>query len=191
MEIHIVDDFLPNPDEARDEILDVGKFEGIEVQGHFYNGVDLSVPLEVLPQLDEIHGREVDPVAAFWRLTKPGEKTPSPIHPDTIFARWAGVLYMTPTDEMGGTAFWKHKESGDHFFPPRKRLSRDQSYVDMIVRDGGDESKWDMTMLVKAQYNRFVTYPTHYYHSRYPFTSDNYGETNETARLIWVVFYDI
>lgn len=191
MEILIEDDFLPDAEQKRQEILEKGSFEGQEYEGAFYKGIDIGVPLDAVPPISTLHGREIKPKIAFWRLSKPGEDTPAPIHADSICARWAGLLYMSPSnDEMGGTAFWRHKETGHTEFPARRRLTRDQSYANMINEDSADESKWDMTLLVRSKFNRFVTYSTHLYHSRYPFYSENYGSDNESARLIWVIFYD-
>ena len=190
MELEIVDNFLIDPDEVRDTVLRDGDFRAQEYEGHTYSGIYTGTPLSVVEDIEDIHGRDIKPVMAFWRISYPGDDTPAPIHADSICARWAGLLYMTPTREVGGTAFWRHKESRDTEFPAVKRATRDQDYVDMINRDAADESAWDMTVLVRSKYNRFITYPTHYYHSRYPFYSENYGNTLETARLIWVVFYN-
>jgi len=130
---------------------------------------------------------------SFFRLSKPGEETPAAVHPDTAMDRdMACVLYLTPGG-TGGTAFWRHKETGlSSMRELKKRDEKDhEALVDLINKDSNDESKWDRRMLVDYKYNRFITYPTDYFHSRYPFQSEGFGDKNETARLIWVAFYNV
>ena len=193
MIIHIQDDFLPDAMRHREQALDEGTFEGEDYAGHFYPGVQAHHPLDVVDEIEEAVESKVEVNFAFWRLSKPGEDTPAPIHADSICSEWAGLLYMTPTEEMGGTAFWRYRATGDSELPPRVRRTDSQysrDYIDEINRHSADETQWDMTALVKAQFNRFVAYPTHYFHSRYPFYSENYGTSKEEARLIWVVFFN-
>lgn len=192
MDIHIQDNFLKDPDSIREKVLTEGEFKGQEYEGHFYKGVDLSCPLDVVDDIGDILGKDINPSFAFWRLSRPHEEIPAAVHADTVCARWAGILYMTPTEEMGGTAMWAHKELGDWQVPPRfmRGASGSKEYFERVNSDSNDEEKWDMRLLIRAKYNRFACYPTRYFHSRYPFNSENYGTTKDEARLIWVIFFN-
>lgn len=199
MNIHIQDNFLADAEAIRANILESCTFPGQDYEGHFYPGVDLGCqPENASDLIGDAVGQDVDIKGSFWRLAMRGDDTPGPIHADTICATNAGLLYFTPgpvdASYEDGTAFWRHRETDDQMMPlsiRRGSQAKSQAYCDRINVDNRDESKWDMTLLVKAQFNRFVSYPSHYYHSRYPFYAENYGTTKETARLIWVVFYDL
>jgi hypothetical protein len=45
-----------------------------------------------------------------------------------------------------------------------------------------------MTALLPMRFNRFLTYPTCFFHSRYPFEA--FGNAPENGRLVWVCFFD-
>ena len=59
----------------------------------------------------------------------------------------------------------------------------------MLHEDGMDDSKWEIETKVGMQFNRFITYPTRMFHSRYPNHID--AEKKEDGRLVWACFYDL
>jgi hypothetical protein len=48
---------------------------------------------------------------------------------------------------------------------------------------------WEQIALAPMQFNRFITYPTSYFHSRFP--HEAFGAGPADGRLIWVCFFDI
>lgn len=188
MILNIKDDFLTKEElkKTREEILK-SDFAGVDYEGHFYKGITVpEAPLfNAKEKLERMWNRKVTPKIEFFRLSKPQEESPSYVHADTICAKMASVLYLTDSD-VGGTAFWKHKETG------LQRLSPNPSekLIEKLLKDANDVEKWDMQAELKFKMNRFVTYPTNYFHSRWPFLSEGFGEDKESARLIYVCFYD-
>ena len=59
----------------------------------------------------------------------------------------------------------------------------------MMNREWKDLTYWQQYGMAGMKFNRFISYPTAMFHSRYPF--EGFGETPEEARLVWSVFYDI
>jgi len=164
-------------------------------QGHFFPGVDARLPLNVNRKIEDAVGTGIDVVLQFWRLSKPGDPSPTGVHADQSAGNTAGVLYMSPEpdDPMDGTAFWRHKDRGTDHVPPailQGSTSEQEEYYKQLNADTKDMSAWDMTALARSKFNRFITYPSHYFHSRYPIDPTNYGSTKDSARLTWVVFFN-
>ena len=180
MNIKVIDNFLPDFEAVKAQAM-AQDFEPKEYDGYPYEGIALDVQVD-----SELLG-DVAPRFAFWRIAKEGDPTPTPIHCDNSCDSMAGLLYMTdPVGDLDGTAFWRHRETDTHALPSHPRALTNHVLA-AARRDAADLSAWDMTMLVKAKANRFVTYPSHYWHSRYPI--DCTGYTAQDPRLIWVVFY--
>jgi len=59
----------------------------------------------------------------------------------------------------------------------------------MMNREWKDLTFWEQYHLVPMKFNRFATYPTCLFHSRWPFEA--FGKGPEDGRLIWVCFYDV
>lgn len=184
MYLHIEDDFLPNVKEVREQALKL-PFDGVDYQGHFYPGIDLPDDdlFDSKALIEKAIGKKIIRKMEFFRLSKPGEESPAYIHADEICASMASVLYLTDSD-VGGTAFWRHNKSG--MLALDNETDRTQ-----FIEDANNQSKWDQTLELKFKLNRFVTYPTNYFHSRWPFKSEGFGNAKKTARLIWVCFYDL
>ena len=109
------------------------------------------------------------------------------IHADIDCGAWAGVLYLnTPEQRFGGTAFWRHIETG---WDGMMNGSIAPDVARQIASDGKDDSMWELTTKVGMEFNRFITYPTWLFHSRYP----NHIEAPDVAsgRLVWCCFYDL
>jgi hypothetical protein len=63
------------------------------------------------------------------------------------------------------------------------------NYHQMMTREWKNLKPWTQTGFVPMQFNRFITYPTCFFHSRFPFEA--FGTGPEDGRLIWICFYDI
>ncbi len=196
MDIRVKDNVLEDPDTIRADALKLGTFEGVDFQDHFFPGVELKAQPSLEHEIEDLVGAPIHIDLQFWRMSRPGDESPTGVHADQACSSHAALLYLSPTVpvEMDGTAFWRHKELDDNCVPEyirRGSKAAQQEYYDRVNADTKNPDAWDMTMLVKSQYNRLVTYPSHYYHSRHPLDSTNNGTTLETARLVWVAFFNI
>jgi len=198
MYYHVCDEFLPDADEVRKKILSA-PFKGVEFQGHFYKGIEADRGLVPKELIERAIGQPVKVNYSFFRLSKPGEETPASVHADiTMGSSYAAVLYLTPEGD-GGTAFWRHLSTNTQGISAKvfravrngDDVSEHADYLNTLHKDSNDEEKWSMQSMLKFEYNRFVSYPANYFHSRYPFKSDSFGKSKSAARLIWVAFYDI
>ena len=104
------------------------------------------------------------------------------------------MLYLNlPEQCKGGTAFWKHKTRGIDRLPSKAELTAKGEDADAFYRTMEREWKelehWNCVKFVPMRWNKFVTYPTSYFHSRYPFEA--FGSGPQDGRLIWICFYDL
>lgn len=94
------------------------------------------------------------------------------IHAD-VNNTWAGVLYLTPDAPLsGGTALYRHKQTGDV-------IDKGELY------ESYDYTKWDVTDQVGNIYNRLVLYRGDLFHA----SVDYFGSDNQDGRLIQTFFF--
>lgn len=158
-------------------------FQDREHSGKIYTGVGLSNQ----PRLEDLIGKALGfPVEinlSLYRLGRPQDRTTNWIHADNGCGEYAGILYLNPDNQgVGGTAFWSHLKYGD-----RVPDYATQAIVDELTADSEDQSKWMMNGLVSMRFNRFISYPTRIFHSRYP--KEGWGESIEDSRIIWTCFF--
>lgn len=190
----IIDDFLENADALRRRALALtyprqqGMFPG-------RNSVE-RIPIEGMDQ--EISRRLCEPVAAMpppqahakCRLTMASDKGQAKVHVDA--AHWSGILYLSRDEDCrGGTEFFRHRATRtDHApytdsaaqakgFPSAKEMTR------IVLEDGLDDSKWELTMRVPMRFNRLVLFRPWLWHT----AGENFGDTPENARLVYLMFF--
>ena len=93
----------------------------------------------------------------------------------------AAVLYMSPREleDLHGTAFYEHDVYG-------KELPMDISDKEfnlLLTEDSEILEKWRLSSVVGYQQNRILSYPSNYFHSKFPNTSWKEG------REVYVIFY--
>jgi hypothetical protein len=188
----IADDFAPDFQAVRDGALSLD-YCPREYKGAMYNGIGLGFDPGLKEQIEDVMGCGIDPKLCFFRLGLEGDQTTTYIHADTICADWASVLYLNPPDACaGGTSFWRHKELEWDSMPEsvmQDGLLLDARLAEKLNREGNDERFWTRTDHVNMKSNRFITYPTKRFHSRFPY--DTWGSSKEQGRLIWVCFYNL
>jgi hypothetical protein len=193
-EITQFDDFAPDAKAVREAVVH-GPFT-IETgpDGGKYTGIS-QYPVPQWPKrIGALLGREIIPRLSCFRLNLAGELPHSWVHSDDICAKYASVLYLNrPEQCSGGTAFWEHVKLNIDRLPSRESLEAQDvdsgSFYKQMDRDWKDLHPWKQTKLVPMQWNRFITYPTCLFHSRYPFEA--FGKGPEDGRLIWICFYDV
>lgn len=187
------DDFAPDALEVRKAVIAGGFKDEQGPDGAIYTGISQYQVPHWFDRLSQLLGQSITPRLSAFRLNLKGELPHSWVHSDDICAKYASVLYLNlPEQCQGGTAFWSHDFYGDHLFSDEELLARGigwESYHKTMTREWKELKPWKQTEFVPMQFNRFITYPTKYFHSRYPFEA--FGTGPEDGRLIWICFYDI
>ena len=180
----ILDGFLDSPDQARQDAL-----AGTWVD--YYSSADDETYKRIQPywstDLERAyreHFGNINVIASAFRLNYKGELPNALIHSDGDgWGKYAGVLYLSEeSPRNSGTAFWRHRATGAEKLSPA-----DYATALQVVPDWDDPSKFDMTNLVQAKFNRLVVYDSEQLHSRWPF--EGHGSTPQDGRLTHVTFF--
>lgn len=175
----VVDGFLPQPDKVRAHALACPFEDWPGFDGQVYKRVWIG---EVPGLIDRLV-QEVGPLELLgmgYRLNYAGELPNQAVHTDLGWGTHALVLYLC--DGEGGTAFWRHKRTGATEMRPG-----DFDLAHAIGSDWDDAGAWEQVGLCPLAFNRAVIYPSHLFHSRWPFAA--FGDSPETGRLIAVAFF--
>ena len=196
--IQIHDDFLPSDTfhELKDFIVDnpdaLFEYPLDEEVSMLVSEVPESFKQVIIKTLEEKEGTPVEPITMYYRVNTSDFDTKDRIHCDLdvqgVEPKRAGVLYLTqpsPNDSRqvsDGTAFWLEHGGENHF-------DHDIDYHDCVLNSPGAFNFW-LDFVVSARYNRMLTYPARYFHSRYPAKAWGEREGNlDEARIVVVVFY--
>ena len=189
-EIKQFDDFAADAEAVREAVIvkDFTNQEGPD--GGKYTGILQHAVPGWHDRIAELIKKPIIPRLSFFRLNLEGELPHSWVHSDDICSQYASVLYMNAPDQcFGGTAFWRHKNLGVERLPARETLADADAFYTQMTADWKNLDLWKRTDFIQMKFNRFVTYPTSLFHSRYPF--EGFGSGPKDGRLIWVCFYDL
>lgn len=161
--------------------------------GGTYTGISQYPVPQWHTRIAELVGHAIVPKLSCFRLNLAGELPHSWVHSDDICAQYASVLYLNAPEQcIGGTAFWRHTALAIDRLPTHAELAARNIHADwfyaMMSREWKDITYWEQTELREMRWNRFITYPTCLFHSRYPFEA--FGDSVSNGRLIWICFYD-
>ncbi len=189
----IFDNFAPDAEEVRRAVIGGNFSTEVGPDGALYSGISTYPVPQWFPRIAHLVGSQIKAKLSCFRLNLAGELPHSWVHSDDICATFASVLYLNLPDQCkGGTAFWKHVDKGIERLPSRAELERQTVNADAFYasmdKEWKDLSLWRQANFVPMKFNRFVTYPTCYFHSRYP--HEAFGKGPEDGRLIWICFYD-
>lgn len=184
----ILDDFLPNPWEARHFGLSHDFTQAPEFQGHRYEHfapvADEKFTAWVADKLSAAIGLPVRVnIATFTRLME-GETTQQWIHADNPCSGHAAVIYLFEGHHEHGTSFWLHPQLGS--VQPAEVSAELAESVRAI---GNDPSAWRELDRASAAFNRCIFYPASRFHSRTQ--RFGFGATPEDSRLTLALFFDI
>lgn len=179
--IRVIDNFIPEFETVRDMVMQAN-FGQYEFMGKPYSGVG-QVMLPVRALLEESLGFNIDFVHGHLRLGTKETALTHYIHADT-YSQMAMVLYFTEPQCETGTAFWRHKATGESLMPS----NAPPDVFAMFDADIEDESKWVQQMFVKAQENRAVLFNSRLFHSRFP--RELPIEEHEVPRLVATAFFN-
>ncbi len=181
----VADNFLPSPEKFREFVLQQKFIDYKAHDGELYKRVSPQKYNFLNSRIEELVGFKIKVLMSGARLNFKDELPNRAIHADVGFGEFASVFYLSrPEDCKGGTAFWQHKTLGIDAAPEPITAE----FVKQISPEWERPDNWDLAGFVAMKFNRFITYPTRFFHSRYPFEA--FGETPKDGRLIFVVFYD-
>lgn len=187
------DDFAPDALEVRKAVIAGGFKDEKGPDGAIYTGISQYPVNHWFDRLSHLLGKTITPRLSAFRLNLKGELPHSWVHSDDICAKFASVLYLNPPEQCtGGTAFWAHEKYGERLFSDSELAAMDMDwtqYHQMMTREWKNLKPWKQTEFRPMQFNRFITYPTCFFHSRFPFEA--FGTGPEDGRLIWICFYDL
>lgn len=140
----------------------------------------------VILGIEEAMGRPVEPNYSGFRLDYDGELPNSAVHYDADVSSWAAVYYLNaPAQCRGGTAFWRHRETGHNAVPVNSSTEIQHAYR----LDGNHATHWIMESVIGMRWNRCLIYPTSYFHSRYPI--EGFGAGPPDGRLVAGIFFNL
>jgi len=186
--IYIIDDFIDgNILSSVTSYLKDGDFKK-EVSGgkNFYIKESPQIFNEyVLNRLMSYEVREIENILSFFRVSTNELDTSWRIHSDLNINGQkpdrALVLYLSPREkeELHGTALWEHDIYGSQL--PSDITN--EEYDKMINIDANNLDKWRLSTVVGYEFNRMVSYPSSYFHSKYP------NKSWKEGRKVFVMFY--
>lgn len=190
----VIDDFLADPQALRQRSLglkykNAGTYPGRNSIEHVkIEGLEEEVSSIVQERLCEpnpLHSH------AKCRLTLASDDEPGRIHVDPSF--WSGILYLNrPEDCQGGTEFYRHIPTGTDEVPRTIEninafgyASSSEMSHQILEKDGGDRSKWELTMTVPMKFNRLLLLRPWLWHTSGP----GFGDCVENGRLVYLMFF--
>lgn len=193
----VIDDFLDAIDDVRARALRL-EYPKLEEKTYFpgrnsansvtFEGMDeligRMVGERLVPSPGNSHGK--------FRVSLDGDEGKGGVHIDKC--QWSGILYLTKDEHcQGGTDFYRHKELNSDRAPLNQAdlqkmgvESFESFWNDYLLKDGTDESKWELTTHIPMKYNRLVLFRPWLFHN----AGDSFGDSIETGRLIYPLFYD-
>ena len=189
--LKIIDDFYPLPEELRACALSLPDKDEVW-DGHTYRGwrryEHPGFKQVMESRLSNVVDGPVSIVLQSFVVATKDFSTAQWIHADLGLGQYAAVLHLH--DHDGGTAFWKHVETGEEWISPEMldKLGGPEATASRIQKDGKSRGAWEMTSLAGAKFNRLVVYPSRLFHSRWP--KDASGDTPEEGRITWVAFFN-
>lgn len=195
--VMIVDDFFDNAVELREAALKLTYPE--DQQGAFPGRNSLQrINITGLEQqvswlLNEALVPMTPPEShAKCRLTLARDKGRGKVHIDP--SHWSGILYLSrDEDSQGGTDFFRHIRTNTDRAPlePEELAAHGYSSpqemnLDIIGKEGLDDSKWERTMTVPMRFNRLVLLRPWLWHTAGP----GFGDRLENGRLVYLMFFN-
>jgi hypothetical protein len=192
----ILDDFLADPDRARQQALRF-RYDRSKKNGN-YPGVlsDLPLPITGLASsVSKILGVEVEPAAGtvhgHLRLTLKQEKGLSGVHIDPAF--YSGILYLSaPEHCRGGTDFFRHRRTGLERVPGDPLAIARAGYddvndliEDVVNKDTLSASRWERTFTAPMRFNRLILFSPWMFHN----SGSGFGNSPENGRLVYLMFF--
>jgi len=157
--IEVHDDVLPDPAGYRAWVLEQ-RFHDVWYGSQCFKGIAETTDRTLPGVLAELLAPGASVTTSFFRKSPLHQPEPNDVHTDVSMGDWTAILYLNPAPpDEDGTDFW------------RQRVST---------------LEWVRWLHVDARFNRLLLFKADQPHARAIF--ENYGLSDDTARLIHVVF---
>lgn len=186
--IYFVDDFLDKESyQLVSKQLENSDFEEVIVGDKSFwivpsNGM---MDVAVTSRLEAIEGRPIKKIMSFFRMSSETCDTDWRIHSDQKINGQqpdrAIVLFVSENHsdtDLTGTAFWEHEDYG-RVMPSVSNEEFDR----MLKEEANDTCRWKLNTVIGHAENRLISYPSSYFHSKYP------NRSWKERRMIFVMFY--
>jgi sulfur relay (sulfurtransferase) DsrC/TusE family protein len=192
--ITVIDNFTPFVDDVRASALASGfgtwRPSKGEVGSSIYDGMNFwGKHSLLLHALCYAMGRQVYPNSMFFRVTN--EDTEGAyVHSDRESGDFTCIVYLSQHDDMSGTGFYRHRETGMTHMPSFAEMSEwhrdafDKFKHEMV--DGSDEH-WEQLDFVRGLYNRAVIFDAPRFHARVP--RHGFATDPQNGRMIWACHF--
>lgn len=209
LQLHIVDDFLDTPLDYRERALAL-PFHESRYAGQNYPGIQTAgQPCQsIMDQIAALLGKRIrfrSPDNGCFRVSFADSIARTDIHADNeTYGQpdfYAAVLYLNLAEQCrGGTAFWRHKETGWERRPTDEELSA-AGYADFkAFRERWQPNRsamafedlrqrrdaWEPLFNVAMRNNRLIAYRADYFHS----ISEVFGATPNDGRLVQLFYFE-
>jgi len=188
--IYILDDFVEKGlFKIANDYLDKNTFNKIKAGDKDFHIQQSNKEFDkyVTSRLSMVEGKEIKNILSFFRVSTDSLDVSWRIHSDLNIngekPDRALVLYLSPREkeDLHGTALWEHDIYGREL---PKEIT-DEDYDKMIKLDANNLERWRLSTVVGYEENRLVSYPSSYFHSKYPNISWKEG------RKVFVMFYKV
>lgn len=175
----VLDDFLDTYDELK-AFSQVCEFKDEEntIDGVTYPYICSTIPDNVKEEL--LSKIQPSNYIMFMRMSPKGVHVPHVAHTDNSMGQCSLMLYLN--DDVGGTAFLRHKDTGICYAPEK------QEYLDITVNDMNNAEAWDVIDRVPMKQNRVLVFNSHLFHRAEPI--GGFGVNQNDARIVLTCFYD-
>ena len=185
--IYTIEDFL-SKDKLNNLNNYLNDFKIVETPDHNFHVMEPTKQFNnfIENKISEIEGYKIENILSIFRISTNDLDTKWRIHCDSIIndkiPKRAVVLYISksPMQGLHGTAFWEHKVYGDSL--SYEDLDTDK-FNNILLNDSENLSMWKLNSVIGYKQNKLVSYPSNYFHSKYP------NKSWEQGRKIFVMFY--
>jgi len=186
--IYMIDDFIDKEFfQIIQNYLNDNSFEKVEVgEKNFYiQESNKDFDDYIISKLEIIEGKSLKNILSFFRQATNKLDISWRIHSDLNIKGEkpdrAIVLYISPREleELHGTALWEHEIYGNNL----PNDFSDEKYNDLLKIDAENLDMWRLNSVLGYESNRLISYPSSYFHSKYP----NKGW--KSGRKVFVMFY--
>lgn len=193
--IQIRDHFTTDIDLVRQSAIDSGfgtwRPNKGEVGSSIYEGMNFwGRHGLMLRALSHYIGLPVYPHSMFFRATNLSTEA-AYVHSDREAGAMTCIVYLSEHDELSGTGFYRHRETGLTHMPSFAQLSQTPEFFERLKKEmvEGTEEHWEQLDFVRGVYNRGLIFDAPRFHARTP--RHGFGSSPEEGRLVWVCHFDI
>lgn len=187
----VFDDFCPDLEIVRASALESGFGKWTpnkgEVGSSIYEGMNFwGMHSLMLKPLALALGCPVFPNSMFFRVTK--EDTEGAyVHSDRHAGAFTCIVYLTDHEEISGTGFYRHRETGFVEMPEIPEMKEKYPNMPKEMVTGG-EIQWEQIDFVRGIKNRALIFRAPLFHARIP--KEGFSTTDEKGRMVWVSHFN-